>query len=115
MPDREWAFLLDENVDPKVGELLDEEGFRVVHVQEALSKGADDQEDILPFAREEDLVLVTSDVTDFGKVASSRHRGVMLLFDQRTPPHEVGQAIVSLVNAYGSRERFESDALDDWF
>lgn len=114
MADREWAFLLDENVDPDVARVLREEGFRTEHVQDILSKGADDHADILPLAREEDLILLTSDVSDFGAVAPGNHSGLMLVYDQRTPPHEVGEGILGIVAPYGSRVRFESEALDDW-
>jgi len=65
----EWRFLLDENVDPKVATYLEKEGLFAVHVRDALERGADDEDDILPYARAHDLVVVTSDVTDFGALS----------------------------------------------
>jgi predicted nuclease of predicted toxin-antitoxin system len=61
-----WRFLLDENIDPKTVTYLEKEGIHAEHVRDALWTGADDMADIIPYARDEELVIVTSDVTDFG-------------------------------------------------
>jgi predicted nuclease of predicted toxin-antitoxin system len=60
-----WQFLLDENIDPKVATYLQKADVSAVHVRDVLGQGADDEADILPYARERDRVIVTSDVTDF--------------------------------------------------
>lgn len=57
-----WQFLLDENIDPKVATYLDKEGVSAEHVRDVLGQGADDEDDVLPYARAHDLILVTSDV-----------------------------------------------------
>jgi len=59
-----WRFLLDENVDPKVARYLEKEGLSAEHVRGALGQGADDEDDVLPYARERDSIVVTSDVSD---------------------------------------------------
>ena len=60
-----WRFLLDENIDPKVATYLDKEGLFALHVRDTLGQGADDREDILPHARDQDLIVVTSDVEEY--------------------------------------------------
>ncbi|MEM4780490.1 MAG: DUF5615 family PIN-like protein [Halalkalicoccus sp.] len=64
----EWRFLLDENVDPKTATYLHKEGVHTEHVRDALWQGADDTDDVLPDARDHDLIVVTSDVKDFGSL-----------------------------------------------
>lgn len=61
-----WQFLLDENVDPKVATYLAKEDLDAVHVRDTLGQGADDEAEDLPFARDHDRIIVTSDVKDFG-------------------------------------------------
>lgn len=68
----EWRFLLDQNIDPKVATYLDREDLFAVHVRDALGQGADDEDDVLPHAREHDLVIATSDVKDFGALPTIR-------------------------------------------
>ena len=60
-----WRFFLDENIDPKVATYLDKEGLFALHVRDTLGQGADDREDILPHARDQDLIVVTSDVEEY--------------------------------------------------
>jgi len=45
---------------------LEEEELVAQHVQDALEEDADDESDVLPFACEHGLIVLTSDVTDFG-------------------------------------------------
>jgi predicted nuclease of predicted toxin-antitoxin system len=58
----EWQFLLDENIDPKVATYLGKEDLFAVHVRDTVGQGTDDEDDVLPYAREHDLIIVTSDV-----------------------------------------------------
>jgi predicted nuclease of predicted toxin-antitoxin system len=71
----EWRFLLDENIDPKTATYLRKEEVHAEHVRDALWQGADDEDDVLPYAREHDLVVVTSDVKDFGDLPAYSSRG----------------------------------------
>ncbi|WP_233255298.1 DUF5615 family PIN-like protein [Haloplanus rallus] len=74
-----WRFLLDENIDPKTATYLSKEEIHAEHVRDALRQGADDEADVLPYAREHELIVVTSDVKDFGGLPSDAHAGVVLL------------------------------------
>lgn len=112
---REWRFLVDENLKPEVASTLQKAGYRAEHVQDSLQKGADDVPDVLPLAREKDLVVVTADVSDFGALPADRHRGIILVYDQRLPPYRVANAVIDIAEGYGSRDAFELDAVDNWF
>jgi predicted nuclease of predicted toxin-antitoxin system len=111
----EWRFLLDENIDPKTANYLQKERLNAEHVRDALWLGADDEDDILPYAREHDLVVVTSDVTDFGGLTEDAHAGLVILYDDTTPAYRVVSALVTMVDAYQNREEFTGrEELDPW-
>lgn len=111
----EWRFLLDENVDPKVATYLDKEDLFAVHVRDTVGQGADDEDDVLPYAREHDLTIVTSDVTDFGALPNEAGAGVVLLYDDTMPAYRVASALIAMVDAYPSREAFAGrEELDAW-
>ena len=111
----EWQFLLDENIDPKVATYLDKEGLYAEHVGDALGEGVDDEGDVLPYARERDLVVVTSDAKDFGDLPSDSHAGVVLLHDDTMPAYRVASALIALVDMYPSRNAFAGrEELDAW-
>ena len=108
----EWQFLLDENIDPKVATYLDKEGLYAEHVRDALGEGADD---VLPYARAHNLVVVTSDVKDFGNLPSDSHTGIVLLYDDTMPAYRVASALITLVDTYPSRDAFAGrEELDAW-
>ncbi|WP_136601778.1 DUF5615 family PIN-like protein [Salinigranum halophilum] len=99
---REWRFLLDENIDPKTATHLEKEGIHAEHLRDALWQGADDEADVLPYAREHRLIIVTSDVMDFGGLPLEAHAGLVLLYDDMMP-------------AYQNRESFGGhEELDPW-
>ena len=111
----EWQFLLDENIDPKVATYLDKEGLYAEHVRDALGEGADDEDDVLPYARAHNLIVVTSDVKDFGDLPSDSHAGVVLLYDDTMPAYRVASALIALVDTYPSRDAFAGrEELDAW-
>lgn len=91
----EWQFLLDENIDPKVATYLDKEELYAEHVRDVLGQGADDEEDVLPYARGHDLIVVTSDVKDFGALPSGVHTGIILLYDDTMPAYRVSSALIA--------------------
>jgi len=112
---REWRFLLDENVDPKTATYLKKEGIHAEHVRDALWQGADDEADVLPYAREHDLIVVTSDVSDFGGLPLDAHAGLVLLYDDTTPAYRIAAALSSMVDTNPSREAFSGrEELDAW-
>jgi predicted nuclease of predicted toxin-antitoxin system len=111
----EWRFLLDENIDPKVATYLDKENLSAIHVRDALGQGADDEDDILPYATERDLIVVTSDVTDFGTLPDEVHPGIVLLYDDTMPAYRVASALIAMVDAYPGRDVFAGhEELDAW-
>jgi len=111
----EWRFLLDENVDPKTATYLEKEGVLAEHVRDALWLGADDEADVLPYAREHDLIVVTSDVSDFGGLPLDAHAGLVLLYDDTTPAYRIAAGLSSMVDAYSRREAFSGrEELDAW-
>jgi predicted nuclease of predicted toxin-antitoxin system len=111
----DWRFFLDENVDPKTATYLQKEGLDTEHVRDSLYLGADDQADILPYVRETDRILVTSDVTDFVGLAPADHAGLVLLCDDSLPAYDVASALISMTDAYGDRSAFSGrEELDAW-
>lgn len=111
-----WAFLLDENVSRDVEKELGERGYSATHVVDALAPGVDDVPDILPYAREHDLVIVTKDYSDFGALDAADHDGVVLIANHRHTPRDMARGIDQLVAAYETREAFRGrrEFLDDW-
>lgn len=111
----EWQFLLDENIDPKVAVYLQKEDIVTEHVRDELGQGADDETDVLPYAREQALIVVTSDVKDFGDLPTTAHAGVILVHDDTMPAHRIAFALISLVDTYPSRDAFAGrEELDAW-
>ena len=111
----EWRFLCDENIDPKTATYLRKEGLHVEHVRDALWQGADDEDDVLPYAREHDLIIVTSDVKDFGDLQAEAHAGIILLYDDTMPAYRVASALIAIIDAYPSRDEFMGrEELDLW-
>jgi len=110
-----WRFLLDENVDPKTATYLEKEGVYVENIRDTLGQGADDTVDILPYARDNDLVLVTSDVSDFADLDPKRHAGVVLLYDDTAPGYRIATGLLTMIDAYPGPDSFPgSEVLDPW-
>jgi len=111
----EWRFLLDENIDPKVATYLMKADLFAVHVRDTVGQGADDEDDVLPYAREHDLIVVTSDVKDFGALTSEAHAGVVLLYDDTMRAYRVAAALIAMVDTYPGRDAFAGrEELDSW-
>jgi len=111
----EWRFLLDENIDPKTATYLEKEGIHAEHVRDALWQGADDEADVLPHARDHELIVVTSDVKDFGGLSAQAHAGVVLLYDDTMPAYQVAAGLITIVDTYPTREAFGGrEELDPW-
>ena len=111
----DWRFLLDENVDPKTARYLEKEDVYVEHVQGALGLGADDTEEILPYARENDLIVVTSDVSDFGRLDPATHAGVVLLYDDTMRAYRIATgAFFPPPPCFGHRPTEEARSVAHW-
>jgi len=76
----------DENIKRSITNLLAQEGYDAVRVQDELELGFED-EAIIRFCREESRVLLTND-DDFFEFED--HPGVLFLAEQRTPPRRAG-------------------------
>lgn len=111
-----WAFFVDANLEPGVAEKLEAEGYRAEHSDYVLSEDADDEEDILPYVRQEELIVITADVKNFAAFDESRHEGVFYLDNQRAPTHEIAAAVLELVEQYGSPANLngKTENLDQW-
>ena len=110
-----WQFLLDENIDPKVATYLAKENVPAVHVRDVLGQGADGEADVLPYARAENCIIVTSDVTDFAPLPDETHAGIVLLYDDTMPAYRVASGLIAMVDTYPDRSAFEGRAeLDAW-
>lgn len=108
-----WTFLVDENVDLEVARQLRSHDYDAVHVQEAMEKGAPD-DDVLELARGQNRILLTNDVKDFRNVPPGDHEGLLLIFDNREQAHEIVFAVLDVIDAYGDRESFVEDYLENY-
>lgn len=111
-----WAFFVDANLEPRIAELLRKEGYRAEFSDYVLDPDADDEVDILPYVRQEELVVITADVKDFAPLDESEHEGVFLLNNQRASAYEVANAVLDLVEQYGSPDHMAGkvEVLDAW-
>jgi len=77
-------FLLDENLSPRICELLVSAGHSAVHVRDEGMSGSPDGE-VLAHAASADLVLVTADRGDFGRelALTGASRPSIILLRQR--------------------------------
>lgn len=111
----EWGFLLDENVERRVAEYLRQEGHRADLVVDDLGPGVDDLPDVLPYAVEHDLLLVTKDVSDFGSLEYGDHEGIILIYDHAHSAYEIATGLFTLVGSYGTRNDLRHiEVLEDW-
>lgn len=110
----EWAFLLDENIDPKAAAYLEKADVSAEHMRDGPGLGTDDS-DILPYARAHELIVVTSDVSDFGALPADAHAGLVLLHDDTLPAYRIASAVITMVDAYPDRDAFPGrETLDSW-
>lgn len=111
-----WAFFVDANLEPRVAELLREEGYRAEFSDYVLNPDADDEADILPYVRQEELIVITADVKDFAPLEDAEHEGLFLLHNQRASAYEVVNAVLELTTQYGSPDHMAGkvEVLDSW-
>jgi hypothetical protein len=72
------AFFVDANLEPNVSDFLEDEGYRAEYSDYVLDEDADDEDDILPYVRRQELLVVTATVKNFAAFDESRHEGVSL-------------------------------------
>ena len=111
-----WAFFVDANLKPEVTELLEENGYHAEYSDYVLDEDTDDEDDILPYVRTEELIVVTADVKNFAAFDESCHEGVFYLDNQRTSARRVASAVLEIVEQYGSSDhmRAKTENLDKW-
>ena len=98
-----WSFLVDENTRKQaVAEL--ENDYTVEHVVEVLWPGADDFNDILPYARAHDRVIITKNYRDFNPGVG--HCGIIIA-DDLHQPDEIADGVTEIVQQYPSRQSFQ--------
>lgn len=115
MTERPWAFLIDVNLEQQTAAYLSNEGIRGEHVSTALSPSADDFEDILPYARTEDLIIVTNNILDFKPLPDDEHAGIVIVYDNRLSAFQIATGLFRIMTAYQTRDAFPGkEALDDW-
>lgn len=111
-----WAFFIDANLEPRIADILQTEGYRAEFSDYVLDEDADDEEDILPYVRQEELILVTADIKNFAPLEESQHEGLFLLNNQRASAYVVAQAILDITQQVGSPDNLNQKAipLDPW-
>lgn len=110
-----WRFLIDENLHPPIVDELAEEQIDAAYVPDVLFEGADDDGDVLPFARTHDYIVVTNDLQHFSKRDDSEHEGIILVYDGTLQPFEIASGLLDIVDAYSSRDELKGyEVLDSW-
>lgn len=115
--DTGWRFLVDENLDPGIVDELGRHGLEAGWVPDALFFGADDDDDILPYCRETETVLVTNNVRDFNQALTGPddHAGIVVVFDKERPVEDIAAEIHRIAVSYPSRAAFRGfESADDW-
>jgi hypothetical protein len=99
-----------------VRDLLKDHGHHAAHVVDILEPGVDDMPDVLPYAQEHVLIIVTKDVLHFERLDDSVHCGLIFVFNHRLSGREIATGIQERVEAYPSRDAFRAyrEQVDDW-
>ncbi len=93
-------FLLDQDVPERVGDVLREEGHSVIRLREVLPVNSEDAE-VLQYACDHELILVTCNRDDFLQLAASAsHYGIIILIRRQTRLAECS-ALLKLVRNAG--------------
>jgi len=85
----EWGFPLEKNVRQDVARERAEYGHRAELVLDVLAPGADDLPDVLPYARDHDLVVLTKDFSDVSAAPPENHAGVILVVQHTYSPERL--------------------------
>lgn len=113
----DWRFLVDENLKPAIATELEHHAIVAESVVGELFEGADDFEDILPYCRETDTILVTNNVRNFNPtdLASDEHAGIVIVHDKDRPATEIATELRRIASAYQHRGEFRGfESADDW-
>jgi predicted nuclease of predicted toxin-antitoxin system len=113
----EWRFLIDENLSPSIVTELECRDIAAEYVLDALFEGADDFEDILPYCRQTDTVLVTNNVRDFNAtdLSPADHAGIVIVHNKDRPAAEIAVELQRIIAAYPNRDAFRGfESAEDW-
>ena len=113
----EWRFLIDENLKPTIATELDSHGITAEYVLDALFEGADDFEDILPYCRRTETVLVTNNILDFNAtdLTPADHSGIVIVHNKDRPASEIAAELEEIVAAYPNQNMLDGfESADDW-
>lgn len=100
----EWRFLVDENLHPQIVDYRENEDITAAYVPDVLFEGADDDADILPFIREEDVIIVTNDLRHFSDRDDEEHEGIILVYDGKLEAFEIFSGLLDIIEAYRDRD-----------
>jgi hypothetical protein len=115
MSDSEWYILVDEDIEPRVVEFLEKEGIRADRVPDVLFQGADDEADVMPYARNHNAVLVTANWRDFTRFDPDRHYGCLIEFGQDESAMEITKAVLTAIEHYSNPDNLDGwDKLEYW-
>lgn len=110
-----WRFLIDENLHPPIVTYLEKEQITAAYVPDVLFEGADDDDKVLPFARENDYILVTADLRHFSNRGDSEHEGIVLVYDGTLDSFSIVTGLLNIVEAYPGRDAMRGyEVLDNW-
>lgn len=111
----EWRFLIDENLDPQIVRYLKKETLDAAYVPNVLFEGADDDDDILPHAREHDYIFVTNDLQHFSDREFDEHEGIVLVYDGKLKTFEIVSGLLDIVASYPDGNTLRGyEVLDEW-
>lgn len=112
----DWDVLVDENLEPQIASYVENEEVEAAYGRDALFPGADDEDDVLPYARRQDWLVLTSDLKDFRELPADEHEGVLVLFDEKRSAHEIAAAVLDVIAAYSDRDELRGyEYVDRWF
>lgn len=111
----EWRFLVDENLHPQIVDYLENEGITAAYIPDVLFEGADDDEDVLPYVRDEDAILITNDLRHFSDRDHREHDGIILVYDGKLEAFEIVSGLLDIIETYPERDALRGyEVLDEW-
>lgn len=115
MSESEWYILVDEDIERRVVDFLEQENVRADHVTDVLFQGADDEDDVMPYARDHEAVLVTANWRDFTRFDPDCHYGCFIEFGHDETAMEITKAILTAIEQYEDPANFHGwDKLEYW-
>lgn len=73
------------DIGRRVVDFLEQEGVRADYLPDVLFQEVDDEDDVMPYARDHDAVLVTANWRGFTRFEPDRHDGCLVEFGHDEP------------------------------